>query len=180
MKFYTNTCSLFVFVFLISTFGYSQQAENNQNNDAVLISVAKKIMQSAKTCALVTIDDEGRPRVRTMDPFPPEEGLIVWFGTNSNSRKVIQIQENSKVTLYYEDIDKTGYAMIHGIASIINDLAEKEKHWKAKWKDFYPNFPNDYLLIKVVPQWMEVVSETRGITGNPKTWEPQKVTFNND
>ena len=26
---------------------------------------------------------------------------------------------------------------------------EKEKWWKETWKDFYPNMPNGYLLIKV-------------------------------
>ena len=166
-----------VIAIFFSIYGCAQQNKIAKNNDLKLISAAKEIMQSAKTCALVTIDDKGRPRVRTMDPFTPEDSLIIWFGTNSSSRKVKQIQENPNVTLYYEDVDKKGYVMIHGIASIVNDVAEKEKHWKPKWKDFYPNYPNDYLLIKVSPNWMEIVSETRGILGNPKTWEPQRVTF---
>ncbi|WP_347924385.1 pyridoxamine 5'-phosphate oxidase family protein [Pontimicrobium sp. SW4] len=166
-----------VFAIFFSIYGCAQQKENSPNNDATLISVAKEIMQSAKTCALVTLDDKGRPRVRTMDPFPPEEELTVWFGTNSNSRKVNQIRENPKVTLYYLDSDDTGYVMIHGIASIVNDNAEKEKHWKVKWKSFYPNYPDDYMLIKVKPEWLEVISETRGILGDEKTWLPPIVTF---
>jgi len=165
------------FIFLGSIQSFSQRKTNTDTNSSKLISAAKEIMQSANTCALISIDNKGIPRVRTMDPFPPEDGLIVWFGTNSYSRKVKQIQENPKVTLYYTDNDNTGYVMIHGNASIINNTHDKEKHWKEKWKDFYPNFPDDYLLIKVIPEWMEIVSETRNILGDDKTWEPQKVTF---
>ena len=168
------------FTLLFSFNGSAQQNVTSKNNDSKLISVAKEIMQSAKTCALITIDNEGRPRVRTMDPFTPEENLTVWFGTNSNSRKVKQIQENAKVTLYYTDNDDTGYVMIHGLASMVNDSTEKENHWKVKWKDFYPNYPKGYMLIKVKPLWLEVISETRGIIGDSKTWKPQKVTFNRD
>lgn len=169
-----------VFAIFFLVYGNAQQTENTQNNDAVLISAAKEIMQSAKTCALVTIDDKGRPRVRTMDPFPPEDGLTVWFGTNSSSRKVKQIRKNNKVTLYYADSDDTGYVMIHGTAIIIDDAKEKEIHWKKAWKDFYPNWPKDYSLIKVSPEWMEVISTTRGIVGDYKTWLPPIVTFNKD
>ncbi len=166
-----------VLTIFFSVYGCAQENKIVKNNKIELIKAAKEIIQSAKTCALVTIDTEGRPRIRTMDPFPPEDSLVVWFGTNSNSRKVKQIQENSKVTLYYADDDDTGYVMIHGIAEIVSDNTEKQKHWKPKWKDFYPNFPDDYLLIKVSPEWMEIVSETRNILGDSKTWEPQKVIF---
>jgi general stress protein 26 len=176
MKFIKNLLFTFSFVLLSSTHGYTQQ-KTTKNNDSKLIGAAKEIMQSAKTCALVTIDDKGRPRIRTMDPFSPEEDLTVWLGTNSSSRKVIQIKNDNRVTLYYADKDDTGYVMIHGIASIVNDVAEKEEHWKKEWEEFYPNYPKDYLLIKVSPEWMEILSTSRNILGDSKTWEPQRVTF---
>ena len=166
-----------VIAIFFSIYGCAQQNKIAKNNDSKLIGAAKEIMQSAKTCALVTIDDKGRPRIRTMDPFSPEEDLTVWLGTNSSSRKVIQIKNDNRVTLYYADKDDTGYVMIHGIASIVNDVAEKEEHWKKEWEEFYPNYPKDYLLIKVSPEWMEILSTSRNILGDSKTWEPQRVTF---
>ncbi|TJY31847.1 pyridoxamine 5'-phosphate oxidase family protein [Pontimicrobium aquaticum] len=177
MKFLKYSSLLVIVILFSSTHANTQEKKASKSNNKTLIQAAKEIMQNAKTCALITVDDKGIARVRTMDPFPPKENLIVWFGTNSNSRKVKQIQENNNVTLYYEDPDKTGYVTIYGIATIVNDVTEKEKHWKTKWKDFYPNYPKDYTLIKVIPKWMEVVSETRGILGDTKTWKPQKVTF---
>lgn len=142
-----------------------------------LLKVAREIMVAANTCALITLDNEGQPRVRTMDAFDPEEELIVWFGTNPRSRKIQEIQKNNNVTLYYLDGDDTGYVTIHGEAHIVNNPSEKERHWKEEWHAFYPNKNEDYVLIKVVPSWLEVISETRGILGDPKTWQPPRVYF---
>ncbi len=134
-------------------------------------------MTSSKTCALITVDDEGRPRVRVMDPFEPEPDFTIWFGTNPKSRKVDQIKNNPKVTLYYLENNNAGYVMIQGTAELVNDKTEKETRWKNEWEAFYPNKPHDYLLIKVTPNWMEVVSYTHNIIGDPETWEPPKVVF---
>ena len=68
--------------------------------------------------------------------------------------------------------------MIYGEANIIDVKAEKEKYWKEEWLAFYPDYPTGYALISVLPEWMEVVSESRGITGDSLTWQPPGVTFN--
>ncbi len=142
-----------------------------------LILAAREIMDAAGTCALITLDEEHIPMVRTMDPFPPAEDLTVWFGTNSESRKVQQIKNNPNVTLYYLDSDASGYVVIHGTAQLVDDPEEKQKRWKDSWEAFYPNNREDYLLIRVSPEWMEILSTTRGITGDPKTWETPVVKF---
>ncbi len=162
---------------LLPFVGVSQNLELKDSLNLKLISAAKEIMVTAGTCALTTLDEEGRPRVRAMSPFIPEDDLTVWFGTNSKSRKVVQIKNDPRVTLYYLDIDASGYVMIHGIAQIVDDKMEKEKRWKDEWEAFYPNRPEGYLLIKVSPIWMEVISYTHGIVGDPTTWQPPKVLF---
>lgn len=169
---------IFSILLLIPCIGISQNIESKDSTNIKLINAAREIMISAGTCALITLDGEGRPRVRAMSPFIPESDLIVWFGTNSKSRKVDQIKKDPRVTLYYLDSDSSGYVMIHGIAQIVDDLEEKEKHWKDEWEAFYPNRPEGYLLIKVSPEWMEVISYTRGIVGDPITWQPPIVLFN--
>lgn len=140
-------------------------------------SVAHELMVEAGTCALISLDTDGRPRVRTMSPFRPEEDFVVWFGTNPHSRKVEQIKEDPRVTLYYTAKDETGYVMIHGRAELVNDPDEKQKYWKKEWEAFYPNRGEAYLLIKVTPEWMEVISETYGILGDEKSWTPQLIRF---
>ena len=165
---------------LIPFTGYSQNIEPTDSSNSKLISAAREIMIAAGTCALITLDEEGRPRVRAMDPFTPESDLTVWFGTNAKSRKVNQINKDPRVTLYYLDSDASGYVMIHGTAQLVDNQKEKEKRWKDEWEAFYPNKTEGYLLIKVTPIWMEISSTTRGIVGDTTTWQPPIVIFDSN
>ena len=171
---------IFTILLLIPFTGFNQNIEPIDSTNNKLISAAREIMNAAGTCALITLDEEGRPRVRAMDPFTPESDLTVWFGTNSKSRKVNQINKDARVTLYYLDSDASGYVMIHGIAQLVDDQKEKENRWKDEWEAFYPNKKEGYLLIKVSPIWMEVSSSTRGIVGDTITWQPPIVLFDSN
>lgn len=179
MKTHKGFVCIAILVLLIVPFsGFGQEIEKKgDNGDQRLIEAAKEIMTASGTCALITVDDEGVPRVRAMDPFAPEEDLSVWFGTNSRSRKVDQIKKDPRVTLYYLDSDASGYVIINGRARLVNDPKEKEKRWKAEWEAFYPDKNEDYLLIEVTPIWMEVLSPPRGISADPVTWQPPVVNF---
>lgn len=177
MKLKKTICLAFITLILLPVFGLSQNSEITDSLKNKLVNAARDIISSTTTCALITIDNKGIPRVRTMDPFPPENDFTVWFGTNPRSRKVAQIKNNPKVTLYFLDSDDSGYVTIHGTAQIVNNEVEKEKRWKDEWKAFYKNKSNDYVLIKVSPIWMEVISYTHGIVSNTATWQPPVVRF---
>ncbi len=167
----------FIFVFSFFLSSSAQQTKNTSLSKAMLIKAAKEIMNLTETCALITQDKNGISRVRMMDPFPPEKNLAVWFGTNPKSRKVAQIKNNNNVTLYYRDKNDSGYVMLHGKATIINNQVAKNKYWKERWKSFYPNNAERYLLIKVTPIWIEIVSPPRNIIGSNTTWEPPTLLF---
>ena len=169
---------LIVLSFLLVSFkGFCQERASKDSLNLTLINAAKEIMIAAGNCALITLDKEGSPRARVMDPFAPESDLTVWFGTNSKSRKVNQIKNDSRVTLYYFDSNSSGNVTIQGNALLVDDQKEKEMRWKEEWNDFYPDRSEGYLLIKVIPIWMEVISSTRGIFGDTITWQPPRVLF---
>ena len=153
------------------------QEKQEQSERGRLIASARELMTTARYCALITIDANGRAQVRTMDPFPPDENLVVWLGTNPRSRKVKEIRRNPRVALYYFDAESQGYVTISGSARIVRDPKEKARHWKDEWKTFYPDREKDYLPIAVTPEKLEVVIEKKGIIGDPKTWKPPTVRF---
>lgn len=161
----------------ISNFNTAQIIQNKQNYRDTLIVAAKEIIKSASYCALITTSSTGEIHVRTMDPFPPEDKMVVWLGTNSNTRKVVEIQHNPNVTLYYSDPNGTGYVVISGKAQIIDDPEETTKRWKEEWTQFYPNREKNYILIKVVPEKIEVINYKLGIAGDPATWLVPFVEF---
>ncbi len=142
-----------------------------------LVTVAREIMQSARFCALVTLDDSGRPQARAMDPFAPEDDLVIWLATTPASRKVRQIRNDPRVARYYFDSGSSGYVTLLGDAHLVDDAMEKARRWKEGWEAFYPDKEESYLLIRVVPRRLEVVSVRHGIGGEPETWTPFSVEF---
>ena len=168
---------LFTIFLLIPYVGFNQNSEQPDLKNNKLLKVAREIMTSAETCALITLDHEGHPRARAMDPIIPDSDFTVWFGTNPRSRKVDQIKNDPRVTLYYLEDEDSGYVTIHGIAEIVNDQKEKEKRWKDEWEAFYSNKSEDFVLIKFLPEWMEIVSYSSGLLGDTITWEPPTVVF---
>ena len=143
---------LFFAQLVLSARAQAQQAFPNDSSEIHLLQVARELMQEARYCALITLDDQGRPRVRLMDAFDPDSSMVVWLATNPRSRKVVQIRNDRRVTLYYQSPDVSGYVMIHGTAQLVDDPIVKQQHWKKEWQVFYPRYPNDYLLIKVTPE----------------------------
>lgn len=142
-----------------------------------LLVVSREVMQSAGYCALITRDDRGQPQARAMDPFAPEEDFVVWLATNPESRKVRQIRNDPRVALYYFDSETYSYVTLLGKATLVDDPTEKARRWKEGWEAFYPDRAGSYLLIRVVPGKLEVVSVAHGISGDPETWTPLSAGF---
>jgi len=175
MKIFRTAYYLIIFIIPLPVMLLSQTAEIDSTRNKLIVA-AKEIMITSSTCALITLDEQGRARVRTMENISPEDDLTVWFVTNSKSRKVDQIKNDPRVTLYYLDSDASGYVMIHGTAELTNSKGEKENLWKDEWDNYYPD-KKSALLIKVSPIWMEISSSPRGIYGDTINWQPPKVIF---
>ncbi|MEJ2105265.1 MAG: pyridoxamine 5'-phosphate oxidase family protein [Ignavibacteriaceae bacterium] len=127
------------------------------SRDSLLI-YARTIVDSAQCRTLVTVDEEGNPRIREMAPFPPEDDWVIWLGTFPTSRKVKQIKNNPNVVVFYYDSKTYSYVNVSGKAQLVNDPELKAKYWKKGWKVFYPDRDTQYILVKVVPERLEVCS----------------------
>lgn len=145
-----------------------------QDRDSIF-AAAREIMASQTYCALVTLDSTGQPHVRTMNPFPPEEDMTVWIATNTKTRKAHEIQHDSRVCLYYADHKHaSGYVAVTGKAVLVDDMNEKLKRKRAYWDQAFPDWK--YLvLIKVIPQKIEVINYARGMLNDPATWSAPSV-----
>ena len=166
----------FLALFLAAPVVQSQETRKPLTREQ-LIAAAREVMSAARYCALITVDSSGHSQARTLDPFPPDEDMRVWLGTNPRSRKVAEIRRHPRVTLYYFDREGQAYVTISGSAQLVNDEKQKAKRWKDEWKDFYPDRAKDYLLIVVKPEKLEVVSVKKGIVGDSLTWKPPSVSF---
>lgn len=146
-------------------------------DDAAIIAGAREVMAAQTYCALATLDEAGRPQVRTMNPFPPEEDMAVWMATNVNSRKVAQIRKDPRVALYYADHAKAiGEVAINGRAELVDDMKEIQKRKRAYWDQAFPGL-KDLVLIKVVPERIEVINYKAGLNNDPGTFRAPAVEF---
>lgn len=167
---------IFFFVLAIPEKTTAQEKSPTKNR-AQIIQAARTIIDSTRYCALITVDSTGQAHARAMDPFPPDEDMVIWLGTNPKSRKVNEIRYNPKVTLYYMDPSGAGYVTIIGTASLVDDPSEKSRRWKEEWDEFYKNQGENYLLIQVVPNKLEVVSYKHDLTGDSVTWKAPEIEF---
>lgn len=169
--------SLLSFVILIITVSGISTAQEQKppgNNPDTLMSLAREYMGSVRYCTLITVDSTGYPHARVMDPFQPEENMEIWLGTNRYSRKVPEITANSKVTLFYYNDKGNGYVSLEGNAYLVDDANKKKEYWKTEWERFYQN-KNDYILIKVIPERLDILNYEHKIFGNVKTWRTPSV-----
>jgi general stress protein 26 len=142
-----------------------------------VIAAARDIMQTARYATLVSIGADGHPQARVIDPFVPEADFTIWVGTNRQTRKVGEIRANPRVTLLYFNADAGEFVTLIGTATLVDDAASKARHWKDEWVAFYPNGRTDesYMLIRIHPIRLEVVSPARGILNDVKTWRPVTI-----
>jgi len=155
----------------------SQAARPAAPAKADVLKIARKLMESIRYCAVITVDGSGQPQARAIDCFAPDDKLVVWFATVPASRKVAEIRKNPRVTLYYfdpKDIGQ-GYVTLVGHARIVDDAAEKQKRWKKGFEAFWPDQSASYLLVEVTPDRVEVLSPANGIMNDPVTWKPTIV-----
>ncbi|MCF6342732.1 MAG: pyridoxamine 5'-phosphate oxidase family protein [Bacteroidales bacterium] len=167
----------FPLLYLLCSLFLTSGAQEAEADKGLIFKAATEIIGHEKYCALITLNETGQPQARMMEPFPPEEDFVIWFGTNKNSRIVAEIKNDPRVTVYYGDAIGTGYVVITGTAILVDDPEEKENHWLEKWESFYPDREATYLLIKVIPQRLEVVSYRHGLTGDSVTWRAPHIVI---
>jgi general stress protein 26 len=148
----------------------SEQKANAGKREAA-IAAAREIMSMQKYCALITVDSSGQPHARTMNPFPPEADMTVWIATNSRCRKVREIQNHSQVSLYYADHNEaSGYVVLTGKAVLVDEMSEKLKRKRDYWDQSFPDWKY-LILIKVIPEKLEVLNYKRDLLNDEVTWQ---------
>jgi general stress protein 26 len=169
-------CLLMVLLAFLSVNGIAQNQQTAIPKDT-LLKAAREIMQSTHFCALATIDSTGLPQVRTMNPFPLKDDMVIWFATGRKSRKVKDMRHNPDVCVYFSDHNAgSGYVTINGKAEVIDDKELLVKMKRDYWESI-PNWQDIFVLVKITPVTMDVTNFARGIAGDPETSRAPRVTF---
>jgi general stress protein 26 len=164
-------------IFLASFFIPVRLQSQNLTPCDTIYAAALEIIRDTEYCALATIDSTGSPQIRTMNPFPPKNSFITWFATSRESRKIKEIRNNPKVCVYYADhTSAKGYVSIAGTAEVIDDKGLLIKMKREYWNGI-PGWQEKFVLIKIIPETMEVINYKHGLNNDPITFKAPSVTF---
>ena len=153
-------------------------------DSAVVLDSADALIARDSSVGLVTVDEFDRPRVRSVRAFRLErpatarERFTVFVLTRTSTRKIDQIAKNPLVTLYFNEDARASYATIMGRATVHRDPQNprlKPFLDPATVQFFWPAFPRDFVMLEVVPDWLEFIGP--GLWNDPDTWRPQAVVF---
>lgn len=151
---------------------------------ALVLDSAAALMQRDVSVALVTVDAEGRPRVRTVRAFQvpgastPRERFTVYVLTRLSTRKVSQLAGNPRVTLYFNEDERLSYATLMGRATVHRDPTHPKLQSlldSGTVRFFWPDYPDDFVILEITPDWLEFIGP--GVWNDPDTWRPQAVVF---
>ena len=166
-----------ILAFLLLPAGFGLQGAPASLAREATLKAAREMMVACPYCAMASLDGAGGMNIRTMNPFPPDGEMVVWFATSDASRKVEEIRRNPKVALYYSDHKSAaGYVALYGKASLVSDPGEIKRLHRAYWDQAFPGGKH-LLLIKVVPERMEVIDYKRGLGNDEATNQPPMLTF---
>ena len=97
------------------------------------------------------------------------------MATNTRSRKVQQIRKEPRVTLYYSNHGTAiGYVALAGHAELTDDMAEIQKRKRAYWDQAFPGLKN-LTLIKVIPEWLDVLNYKAGLNNDSETFRVPSI-----
>eukprot|EP01112_Ceratiomyxa_fruticulosa_P004884 TRINITY_DN1544_c0_g1_i3.p1 TRINITY_DN1544_c0_g1~~TRINITY_DN1544_c0_g1_i3.p1 ORF type:complete len:166 (-),score=20.88 TRINITY_DN1544_c0_g1_i3:127-624(-) len=131
--------------------------------DSFVLSVVHQIITSSEFAFFNTIDENGLPASRLIEPFEPEKDFsFIIIGTHSSTRKVVELSHNHKSSLSYHDVKKKSYVVLKGESKVIKHPSPfHSKYFKEHWKPFFETQApesSEYVIIKFTPQTIEISS----------------------
>ncbi len=121
------------------------------NRDAAVDELARK----ASVCFLGSVDENGFPCIKAMNPPRGREGTrVFYFSTNQSSLRVAQFRQNPKACLYYCDAPNFKGVMLQGTVDILTEEDTKRRFWRDGDTLYYPQGVTDpdYCVLRFVAE----------------------------
>lgn len=146
-----------------------------------VLEVCHRLTRGVALCVLMTAGADGTIHARVMQPFPVEPDLTLWFGTSPDSRKIVDIGHDARATVTFQSVDGSAYASLSGPVELVDDLAARRQMWRDDWTQYFPAGPDEgYVLIRMVPERIEVLDFVNGVAPAPYGAKPAAVVRSGD
>ncbi|MFN2271927.1 MAG: pyridoxamine 5'-phosphate oxidase family protein [Anaerolineae bacterium] len=104
---------------------------------------------------LGTNGDNGYPNIKAMIKMENEGLNRIWFSTNTSSKRVGQLVQNSKVCVYFVDFEQWKGLMLVGDVKVLQDAESRQRLWREGFEKYYPLGVTDpdYSVLRFTAQW---------------------------
>jgi len=130
------------------------------------------IIEKSQAAYLATVTSENKPEIRALlnlaNPKKYKnlvgkalqqdgENLILYFTTNTSSKKVARIRQNPNASLYFSEPRLYRGICVSGTIEEVTDQELKESFWQKGWTMYYPlgKTDPDYTILKFTSQKIE-------------------------
>lgn len=102
-----------------------------------------------------TNGDNGYPNIKAMIKMENEGLNRIWFSTNTSSKRVGQLVQNSKVCVYFVDFEQWKGLMLVGDVEVLQDMESRQRLWREGFEKYYPLGVTDpdYSVLRFTAQW---------------------------
>ena len=102
-----------------------------------------------------TNGDDGYPNIKAMLKMENEGLNRIWFSTNTSSKRVGQLVQNSKVCVYFVDFEQWKGLMLVGDVEVLQDAESKQRLWREGFEKYYPLGVTDpdYTVLRFTARW---------------------------
>lgn len=120
-------------------------------------AAAQKIADMVKagnSCFLCTLSmSSSQLHARPMTVTEVEDGGALWFFTEVDSLKNVELDRDPRVTLFFKEGDNSGHLKLDGTASLVTDPATIHRLWSPKMRAWFTEGENDprISLLRVDP-----------------------------
>ncbi len=120
-----------------------------------VIQDALALANDSTIAMLGTNGDDGYPNIKAMIKMENEGLKTVWFSTNTSSKRVTQLNRDSKVCVYFVDMDQWKGLMLVGTIEMLQDMVSRQRLWRPGYEKYYPLGVTDpdYSVLRFTAQW---------------------------
>ena len=119
------------------------------------IREALSLTNRSNIAMLGTNGDDGYPNIKAMFKMENEDLKIIWFSTNTSSKRVAQLNRDSKACVYFVDFDQVKGLMLVGNVEVLQDIESKQWLWREGFERYYPLGVTDpdYTVLRFMARW---------------------------
>lgn len=105
---------------------------------------AEKLVAGSKVLFMGTNGSHGgHPNVRAMVPAKVDGLQTIWFSTDLESSKIMELVKDNKATLYAYAPRTMAECRLWGTVSILDDPASRKLIWHDEFKKYFPGGADD-------------------------------------